>query len=143
MTQMGEYEVHPAAAILPMMGEDELQELAGDIGANGLWEPIKLSYDKSVLVDGRNRFVACGLAGIAVADIPTEPSPEMTEEETLNFIVSANVKRRQLRHLPQEGDGGSGFGAAVRRGGKGAAARGGRAIWPRPAGKACGELATS
>src|SRR3990172_9106480 len=59
---MHDYEAHPAAALFPVLGEDELQKLADDIRANGLLEPIVL-YEGKVL-DGRNRLDACKRAGV-------------------------------------------------------------------------------
>ena len=68
--------MHPAAAMLPMMGDDELQALADDIKANGLQEPIILWRDNREaangsegpfplwLLDGRNRLAALKLLGI-------------------------------------------------------------------------------
>lgn len=81
--------VHPAAEVFPMLGDDELRDLAEDIKANGLIHPIVLDKD-GVLIDGRNRLAACNLAGV-------EP-----EFETLNghdpvaFILSSNIQRRQM-----------------------------------------------
>ena len=57
------YEAHPAAAIFPMMDAERLAELAADIKANGLKEPIRL-YGGMVL-DGRNRLEACRIAEVA------------------------------------------------------------------------------
>jgi hypothetical protein len=68
--------VHPAAEMLPMMGDAELKELAADIKANGLQEPIILWRDNTKeakrgkgpfplwLLDGRNRLAALKLLGI-------------------------------------------------------------------------------
>jgi ParB-like chromosome segregation protein Spo0J len=39
--------VHPAAALLPMMGDDELADLAADIKANGLQQPIVVWEDNT------------------------------------------------------------------------------------------------
>jgi hypothetical protein len=41
------------------MGEEELKELADDITVNGLQNPIVLNHDGTVLIDGRNRWLAC------------------------------------------------------------------------------------
>jgi ParB-like chromosome segregation protein Spo0J len=49
--------VHPVANLFPMLPDDELQELADDIRANGLQHPIVLDKD-GVLIDGRNRWAA-------------------------------------------------------------------------------------
>jgi hypothetical protein len=72
--------VHPAADLLPLLGKDELRELADDIKANGLHEPVKIiergrrqpngSYDprdmEQILIDGRNRLDAMELAGLPI-----------------------------------------------------------------------------
>jgi hypothetical protein len=54
--------VHPAAAMLPMMSDAELDELAEDIKANGLIESIMLFADSVggplCVLDGRNRLAA-------------------------------------------------------------------------------------
>ena len=48
---------HPAADLFPMMTDAELTELAADIKANGLLNPVVL-LDGQIL-DGRNRLRAC------------------------------------------------------------------------------------
>ena len=98
MIELGGYLVHPAAALFPMMGEDELKGLADDIKANGLIDPVKLNYDESILIDGRNRLCACEIAGAETGTdyLITAALPEMTEEETLSYITSSNVHRRHL-----------------------------------------------
>ncbi len=79
---------HPAADIFPLMAEDELQALAEDIKANGQQHPIVV-LDGQIL-DGRNRFRACELAGVE----PTFADANGTDPWTL--VVSLNVKRRNL-----------------------------------------------
>lgn len=68
--------VHPAAELLPMMSSAELDELARDIEANGLQQPIILFRDNAgetlgqsgpfplYLLDGRNRLAALKRLGI-------------------------------------------------------------------------------
>ena len=76
--------VHPAADKLPMMSDAELAELAADIKANGLLEPIVVWEDNTeaakggegpfptYLLDGRNRLAALKLLGITDPhDAPT------------------------------------------------------------------------
>ena len=53
----------PAAAVFPMLADDELRELADDIRVQRAVAPILLDAD-GVLVDGRNRLAACNLAGV-------------------------------------------------------------------------------
>src|SRR3954454_15134841 len=82
--------VHPAAAVFPMLADDELRELAADIEANGLIYPIVLDKD-GVLIDGRNRYAACKLAGVepTFATLPEDADP-------LRYILSANARRRHM-----------------------------------------------
>lgn len=79
---------HPISEVFPMLNETELLELAEDIKANGLREPIWL-YDKQVL-DGRNRFLACQRAKIKPRFRNYDgPDP-------IGFVVSLNIHRRHL-----------------------------------------------
>lgn len=71
-----------------MMGVIEIARLAEDIRENGQAEPI-VTYEGKIL-DGRNRYQACLVAGI---------EPEFTEYEgttPLIFVVSHNLHRRHL-----------------------------------------------
>jgi ParB-like chromosome segregation protein Spo0J len=84
--------IHPAAAIFPMMSEEELQDLAADIKAHGLAHPIIIheNGDGQQLIDGRNRLRACEIAGV---------KPEFTHfhgDDPRAFILSVNVARRHL-----------------------------------------------
>src|SRR4051812_26948910 len=82
-------EVHPLAALFPMMHADELAELAEDILTNGLMQPIVVDAD-GVLIDGRNRLAACEQAGI-------NPTYQwLNGHDATAFIVSANLARRNL-----------------------------------------------
>jgi hypothetical protein len=91
------YPVHPAAEIFPMMADEQLEELAADIKANGLIHPIVLGEwadDDGVvhdgIIDGRNRLRACEIAKV-------EPQFErLNGEDPRAFIVSANIERRNL-----------------------------------------------
>jgi 16S rRNA G966 N2-methylase RsmD len=76
-----------------MLVEDELRELADDIRANGLHEPLWLYDDPElgiVLLDGRNRRAACELAGV-------EPTTRRyVGDDPITFSISQNMKRRHL-----------------------------------------------
>ena len=81
-------ESHPIANIFPMMSNEALIELSKDITSNGLGIPILL-YEGKIL-DGRNRYQACDLAGI---------EPEYTEyegDDPLGYVLSLNLHRRHL-----------------------------------------------
>lgn len=80
--------VHPVAALFPMMSEEELDDLAADIAANGLLHPIVLDAE-GTLIDGRNRQEACTRAGV-------EPEYKCFDGNPVAFILSANVNRRHL-----------------------------------------------
>jgi len=82
-------DVHPVAALFPMLPDDELQELADDIAANGLREPIVLD-GAGTLIDGRNRLAGCALAGVS-PDFAT-----LNGEDAIRYILSLNLARRHL-----------------------------------------------
>jgi ParB-like chromosome segregation protein Spo0J len=87
--------VHPAAELFPMLAGDELRDLAEDIRAHGLHEPLWVWDDPDrgpVLLDGRNRLAACKLAGVR----PTTRAYAGDELDALEFVISWNVKRRHL-----------------------------------------------
>jgi ParB-like nuclease family protein len=75
-----------------MMDEEELEELAADIKANGLQQPLVIHEldDEPVLVDGRNRREACRALGI-VPDYVL-----LDGQDSLAYIMSANVHRRHM-----------------------------------------------
>jgi hypothetical protein len=82
--------VHPAAALFPMMGAAELQELAADIKAHGLREPL-MTLD-GLLLDGRNRLRACELAGVE----PRFEEWDGSGGSPTDYVVSLNLHRRHL-----------------------------------------------
>lgn len=94
MTTLGPYSVHPFADAFPLIGGDEFAQLVEDIKKHGLREPIVLNHDRTVLVDGRNRYRACEAATV---DPVFETLPQRyTEPMLLDLIVSKNLARRQL-----------------------------------------------
>lgn len=97
---MTRWPVHPAAELFPMLDDAELRELADDIKANDLHEPVWLWDDPergTVLLDGRNRVAACELAGV-------EPKTRVfAGDDPVSFVVSENVKRRHLTAMQKAG----------------------------------------
>jgi hypothetical protein len=80
--------LHPACKIFPTLGPAELQELADDIAANGLRNPIVMLNGK--ILDGRNRWEACKLANV-------EPRcSEFDGDDPVSWVVSQNLVRRHL-----------------------------------------------
>ncbi len=82
-------EFHPIADLFPLLEGAEFDELAADIKAHGLIEPIWL-YDNLIL-DGRNRHCACLKVGVE----PRYRTWEGTGSLVL-FVISENLKRRHL-----------------------------------------------
>jgi len=73
-------QVHPAARIAPMMNDDRLNELAVDIVANGLVDPIVLLGD-GTLIDGRNRLEACKRVNV-------KPTFVVRDVDPVSFVLS-------------------------------------------------------
>lgn len=94
MTTLGPYEVHPFADRFALVEGQEFDELVESVRKHGNRQPITLTHDKRVLVDGRNRYRACVKAGREPA-VRTLPAT-ITEVEILDFIVAANIERRHL-----------------------------------------------
>lgn len=91
---MKELPIHPVAALYPMMGQDEMAELAKSIKAHGQHDPIKTVMIDGIqtLIDGRNRLAACELAGV-------HPWIEDITEDVQNvgeYILDTNSSRRHL-----------------------------------------------
>lgn len=81
-------EAHEYANLFPMLPDAELQELAADIKSHGLQTRITTYQGK--ILDGRNRWRACEIAGITPGTI------EYTGSDPLAFVVSGNLIRRHL-----------------------------------------------
>ena len=88
------YEVHPAADIFVLLPDDELQRLADDIKERGLIEAITLC--KEVLLDGRNRLLACKRSGVIPRFEQWHSRTDDPEKEQIDWIVSKNLRRRHL-----------------------------------------------
>jgi len=82
------WELHPACAAWPEMSPAELKDLAEDIAAHGLRDPITLDPD-GLLLDGRNRALACVMAGV-------EPTTVVYDGDPWLFSLSRNKHRRHL-----------------------------------------------
>lgn len=83
---------HPAAELFPMMSESALQGLADNIRAHGLQHPIVTAErdGECVILDGRNRFHACEMAGVR----PTLVA--FAGEDPIAYVASSNLHRRDL-----------------------------------------------
>jgi hypothetical protein len=81
---------HPAANIFPVLGDDELNQLADDIKTNGLLEPVVLM--DGLVLDGRNRLLACQKAGVTPRFI------EWNGEcgDPWDYVLSKGARRRHM-----------------------------------------------
>ena len=80
---------HPACLLFPQLGKAELQELADDIKANGLKNDIVRLNGQ--ILDGRNRHLACGMAGVEPRFVEWSGQGSPTE-----WVISQNLFRRHL-----------------------------------------------
>lgn len=93
--------MHPKAAMYRLMCPDDLKELASSIESEGQTDPIVFSSGpvaKGLLIDGRNRWLACEIAHCDPITIERE---FFSEEQITKFIESKNDFRRHLTEEEQ------------------------------------------
>jgi hypothetical protein len=101
--------IHPACDALPLMGKDELCQLADDIEKHGLHQKIDLYRDADGtehVLDGRNRLDAIELLGETpigedgrldrgLCGVEFD-SRDSTPEDLTGWVISCNIRRRHL-----------------------------------------------
>lgn len=85
-----QYEPHELANTLPLIEGPEFDELVDRIKQDGLLDPITLWQGK--ILDGRNRYRACGVAGVE----PHFEEFEGDEDAARRLVYSKNITRRHL-----------------------------------------------
>ena len=80
--------LHPLCKLFPQVSDSELADLAADIKANGLRDPI-VTLDDQIL-DGQNRFRACEIAGVRPQFDP------YIGDNPVGYVISKNIARRHL-----------------------------------------------
>jgi hypothetical protein len=91
MKCIGEYEIHPVAALFPLLEGEQYEKFKASIQEQGQLETIKVQGD--LLIDGRNRLRAC-------LDLGIEPRVEEFIGDDMaagHYILAANLFRRHLR----------------------------------------------
>jgi hypothetical protein len=81
--------IHPAAELLPEIGDEEFQQMCCDIKTNGLLHPPSIN-DEQILLDGRTRLQLAWALGL---DFKFE---QLNPPDELAYIVSENIRRRHL-----------------------------------------------
>ena len=89
-TAATELELHDSAAIFPPMRESEFAALVADIQEKGQLEPLWTHQGK--VIDGRHRLRACRQLGLTPKTREWDGNGSLLE-----FIVSANLRRRHLK----------------------------------------------
>jgi hypothetical protein len=82
---------HPLADLFPLIEGDEFDDLVADIRAHGQHEDLVLLENK--VLDGRNRYRACGVTGIEPRLVSFQPD---YHGNPLKFVLSKNLRRRHL-----------------------------------------------
>jgi hypothetical protein len=86
---MTDLQAHPVADLFPMLAADEMAELAADIKTRGQLHPIVLDAEGRIL-DGRNRFAACELAGVIPRFV------DYDGDDPSGYALAVNTQRRNL-----------------------------------------------
>jgi len=82
---------HPLCELWPLLDGEAFEELAINIAAHGLRMPILLYQGK--ILDGRNRYLACGSAGVDPVFVEANAKDD---DEALELVWSLNHQRRHL-----------------------------------------------
>lgn len=80
--------IHPACALWPRPSDEVVREIAEDIKARGLDNPIWLF--EGAILDGKTRYEACEMVGV------TPRFETYTGNDPVEFVVSQNAKRRHM-----------------------------------------------
>ena len=79
---------HDFSNIFPMIEGEDFMQLVVSIHDHGLDHPI-VTFDGKIL-DGRNRYAACGKAGVKPRYV------EYKGDDPLGYVVRSNLHRRHL-----------------------------------------------
>jgi len=85
-------ELHPHCTFFPVADDRTIRDMSDDISRNGLGEPI-ITYEGKIL-DGRNRYLACEMAGVEPRYDRFEDLPNTNDP--FQFVISKNLHRRHL-----------------------------------------------
>ena len=82
--------IHPIANVFPMQQPEDFWELVENINGVGLLHPIRREKETGLLIDGRNRLLACSITGtlFEVEDIPSN--------RVLEVVVADNLMSKKF-----------------------------------------------
>jgi protein gp37 len=82
--------IHPIANVFPMQQPDDFWELVENIKVTGLLHKIRREKETGLLIDGRNRLLACSITGtlFEVEDIPSN--------RVLDVVVADNLLTKKF-----------------------------------------------
>ena len=102
--------VHPHADIFPMVSLEEMRVGAESVKKDGLQHPIlivhivdKFGNDVVHILDGRNRWVWCKLAGVEPTYLDITPfGHALNTFSSLEVVIRKNLTRRQLSNVERD-----------------------------------------
>lgn len=100
--KLGDFEVHEAADVFPLIEGAEFDKLVDSIQAHGQLNPIIYCHDDTtagdvnVLLDGRNRLRACLKLGREPKSRLVSPNLSNRHQWMVDVVVASNLERRQL-----------------------------------------------
>jgi len=82
--------IHPIANVFPMQQPEDFWELVENIKVTGLLHKIRREKETGLLIDGRNRLLACSITGtlFEVEDIPSN--------RVLDVVVADNLLSKKF-----------------------------------------------
>ena len=89
LERIGDWEVHPAAAVFPRNPPQQQGELEESLRTSGLLHAIALLEGR--VLDGRNRLRGCLKAGVEPRFEEVDP-----EVDPVDYVIRANLHRRHL-----------------------------------------------
>ncbi|MCS7466543.1 hypothetical protein NZK35_07795 [Stieleria sp. ICT_E10.1] len=102
MNKIGNYEIHSAANLVPMMDLDEMNDLEESISQDGLKEPIVMLDGK--VLDGRNRLCACLNVGVEPKfnQLNSDDVPDPVEFVLIKNLIRRHLSKSQLSMIAAE-----------------------------------------
>ena len=92
VSQMGQYEPHPYALLMPPLSDEEYRGLKASIATMGIKTPVELDEDSKIL-DGVHR---CKIAGELGIDIPVNVNTGLDDDSKLKLAIGLNLYRRHM-----------------------------------------------